>query len=158
MIDNYKRYQKGFKIEMLFPKRSDGKCSCGCGKKLEGRKKKWFEKSCLRKSLNLFFIIKGDTKIIRQNLFIRDQGYCNNCGVYDDKWQADHITPVFKGGGACSLDNLQTLCQHCHNEKSFYLDRIPNSNNVLTASFNILPPSYDTSRALNERVCENIIG
>lgn len=29
-------------------------------------------------------------------------------------WQADHITPVVEGGGACGLDNLRTLCVPCH--------------------------------------------
>ena len=29
-------------------------------------------------------------------------------------WQADHITPVYKGGGLCDIDNLRTLCTLCH--------------------------------------------
>ncbi|KAK7126664.1 hypothetical protein R3I94_017995 [Phoxinus phoxinus] len=29
-------------------------------------------------------------------------------------WQVDHINPVYRGGGQCSLDNLQTLCTVCH--------------------------------------------
>ncbi|KAM5271128.1 DNA annealing helicase and endonuclease ZRANB3 isoform 2-T5 [Hipposideros larvatus] len=33
-------------------------------------------------------------------------------------WQVDHITPVFSGGGQCSLDNLQTLCTVCHKERT----------------------------------------
>eukprot|EP00201_Polytomella_parva_P015672 CAMPEP_0175059896 /NCGR_PEP_ID=MMETSP0052_2-20121109/12690_1 /TAXON_ID=51329 ORGANISM="Polytomella parva, Strain SAG 63-3" /NCGR_SAMPLE_ID=MMETSP0052_2 /ASSEMBLY_ACC=CAM_ASM_000194 /LENGTH=183 /DNA_ID=CAMNT_0016325503 /DNA_START=118 /DNA_END=665 /DNA_ORIENTATION=+ len=31
-------------------------------------------------------------------------------------WQADHIVPVYQGGGACALDNLRTLCVACHAE------------------------------------------
>lgn len=31
-------------------------------------------------------------------------------------WQADHITPVYKGGGQCDLDNLRTLCTACHRQ------------------------------------------
>ena len=30
-------------------------------------------------------------------------------------WHADHIIPVYEGGGLCSLDNLRTLCVMCHN-------------------------------------------
>lgn len=29
-------------------------------------------------------------------------------------WQADHIVPVFGGGGECDLINLRTLCTCCH--------------------------------------------
>ncbi|XP_078712283.1 DNA annealing helicase and endonuclease ZRANB3 isoform X3 [Lampetra fluviatilis] len=33
-------------------------------------------------------------------------------------WQADHIQPVWNGGGQCHLDNLQTLCTVCHEKKT----------------------------------------
>lgn len=29
-------------------------------------------------------------------------------------WQVDHINPVYKGGGQCTMENLQTLCTACH--------------------------------------------
>ena len=29
-------------------------------------------------------------------------------------WHADHIRPVYKGGGLCQLENLRTLCVPCH--------------------------------------------
>ncbi len=29
-------------------------------------------------------------------------------------WDADHIVPVAEGGGECDLENLRTLCVHCH--------------------------------------------
>ncbi len=29
-------------------------------------------------------------------------------------WDADHIVPVVEGGGECDLDNIRTLCVHCH--------------------------------------------
>ncbi|CAK8565490.1 unnamed protein product [Lathyrus sativus] len=29
-------------------------------------------------------------------------------------WHADHIVPVYKGGGECKLENLRTLCVACH--------------------------------------------
>uniref|UniRef100_A0A0E0LKL3 Helicase ATP-binding domain-containing protein n=1 Tax=Oryza punctata TaxID=4537 RepID=A0A0E0LKL3_ORYPU len=31
-------------------------------------------------------------------------------------WHADHIVPVYKGGGECTLENLRTLCVACHYE------------------------------------------
>ncbi|CAI9111969.1 OLC1v1012325C1 [Oldenlandia corymbosa var. corymbosa] len=29
-------------------------------------------------------------------------------------WHADHIVPVHRGGGECTLENLRTLCVSCH--------------------------------------------
>ncbi|KAJ7564591.1 hypothetical protein O6H91_02G024600 [Diphasiastrum complanatum] len=29
-------------------------------------------------------------------------------------WHADHIVPVFEGGGECNLENMRTLCVACH--------------------------------------------
>lgn len=34
--------------------------------------------------------------------------------VDGNAWHADHIVPVFRGGGACGLENLRTLCAPCH--------------------------------------------
>uniref|UniRef100_A0ACD5UK12 Uncharacterized protein n=1 Tax=Avena sativa TaxID=4498 RepID=A0ACD5UK12_AVESA len=31
-------------------------------------------------------------------------------------WHADHIIPVYKGGGECTLENVRTLCVACHAE------------------------------------------
>lgn len=33
-------------------------------------------------------------------------------------WQADHIVPVYRGGGACDIRNIQTLCWKSHIEKT----------------------------------------
>ena len=33
-------------------------------------------------------------------------------------WQADHILPVWQGGGTCGLENMQTLCASCHSLKT----------------------------------------
>ncbi|KAI3953780.1 hypothetical protein MKW98_017604 [Papaver atlanticum] len=31
-------------------------------------------------------------------------------------WHADHIIPVYRGGGECNLDNMRTLCVACHSD------------------------------------------
>lgn len=31
-------------------------------------------------------------------------------------WHADHLVPVFQGGGECRLDNMRTLCVACHTD------------------------------------------
>jgi hypothetical protein len=33
-------------------------------------------------------------------------------------WDADHIIPVWRGGGLCGLDGYQTLCKPCHAAKT----------------------------------------
>ena len=156
MINQLHRYQTGLKIKDLFPTRKDGLCSCGCGKKLSGRKKRWYSKECSYKALIIFYIVKGDNKAIRDILYSREKGFCRSCGVYDENWQADHIIPVYKGGGACGIENFQTLCSECHKEKTS-LDRIPYSHNVLATSLNVLPPTLDAIGALNDSICKNII-
>ncbi|XP_059444296.1 LOW QUALITY PROTEIN: uncharacterized protein LOC132176179 [Corylus avellana] len=31
-------------------------------------------------------------------------------------WHADHIVPVYRGGGECRLENMRTLCVACHSD------------------------------------------
>ncbi|UZR95305.1 HNH endonuclease [Chondrinema litorale] len=144
-LDNFKRYQNGLTLDTLFPKLM-GVCACGCANKLEGRRKKWYSDECRKKALFEFYIIKGDPTFIRKLLFEIDKGFCRSCGSSDEEWEADHIIPVTLGGGACGLDNYQTLCKHCHIEKS-KLDTIPNSSYVFTSRFNIICNSYYRIRA-----------
>ena len=157
MINQLNRYQTGLKLKDLFPDKEDGTCACGCGKKLTGRKKRWYSKECSQKALITFYIVKGDTKAIRDLLYSKEQGYCRSCGVYDENWHADHIIPVHKGGGACGIENFQTLCTDCHKEKTI-LDRIPDSNNVLATRFDFNPSSGDAFGAFDERVTKDIVG
>ncbi len=117
MINHFLRYQKDLILEYLYPK-LPGICACGCNVILTGRKTKWASRECNDKVYKLFSIIKGNNSTIRKEVFNRDEGFCRNCGVYDHKWEADHILPVHKGGGGCTLENFQTLCYDCHKEKT----------------------------------------
>jgi 5-methylcytosine-specific restriction endonuclease McrA len=119
MIDLFKRYQVGLKLEDIYPLNKDGFCDCGCGKKLEGKKKRWATVDCQDKVVINFWIIKGDSAVIRQSVFQMDLGYCRGCGVLTENWEVDHIIPVFLGGSACGLENLQTLCVDCHKDKTY---------------------------------------
>jgi 5-methylcytosine-specific restriction protein A len=88
--------------------------------------------------------MRTSTSYLRQQVLLRDRGICARCTVdtlqahrllrkargarrerllalwglarLDRKslWDADHIVPVIEGGGECDLDNLRTLCVHCH--------------------------------------------
>lgn len=155
-INTRVRYQKGLTMASLFPSREDGSCACGCGKKLMGQKKRWFNRDCMVDALIQFYIIKGDTSVIRDELFKRESGFCRECGVYDEKWQADHILSVSEGGGACTLDNFQTLCSDCHKAKTKNLYAVPQTRDVLTRRFyNIEFPSH-TFGAANDTFGKNV--
>lgn len=104
----------------LFPT-IEGWCAYKCGTQLIGLRKKWCSQICNRAAYYDFSVIKGNTKIIRELLYQIDQGACRMCGVISKTWQADHIVEVYLGGGACNLNNFQTLCMDCHNKKTHRL-------------------------------------
>ncbi len=56
-------------------------------------------------------------KYLRDKVEERDEGRCAVCGVYDAKWQADHVHEIW-AGGPDDIDNLQTLCRRHHREKT----------------------------------------
>jgi 5-methylcytosine-specific restriction endonuclease McrA len=117
MVDHFKRYQVGLMLVDLYPS-LDSKCACGCGCSLPERKKRWYSNECRDSAYITFAIIKGDVSVIREHLYLIDRGACRSCGLISDDWEADHILPVYMGGGACDISNFQTLCNGCHKEKS----------------------------------------
>jgi len=118
MIDPFSRYQRNFCILEIYPDPVDRVCGCGCERPLTGRKRKWATGACLLSALTVYGIIKGDTFVVRREVYRRDQGFCRHCGALDENWEADHIIPVHKGGGGCDLSNFQTLCKDCHKAKN----------------------------------------
>ena len=120
MINTRNRYQIGLALRDLFPELV-GRCACGCGNDISGRKKKWFSETCRNSAFRKFAIVKGDTSIIREELYLQDKGACRCCGEITKDWEADHILPVSMGGGGCDLSNYQTLCKDCHREKTHKL-------------------------------------
>lgn len=118
MINSYKRYQTGLTLADIYPSR-DGECACGCGRQLGSARKKWHSANCRETAYVNFAIVKGDTSVIREQLYKIDEGACRNCGVITEDWEADHIVPVAEGGSACDISNFQTLCWDCHKEKTY---------------------------------------
>lgn len=118
-LNKYKRYQEDIDLIDYVPD-IPGYCACGCGKKLTGRQKRWASSSCSEKAYAEFAILKGNTTAIRDALFEIDKGFCRLCGAYHEKWEADHIIPVVKGGGGCDITNFQTLCPSCHKAKTYH--------------------------------------
>jgi len=117
VVNQYLRYQRGLTIGQLFPSQN-GLCACGCQRELPKSRKKWHSDTCRNEAYITFAIVKGDTSVIRAQLYLRDHGACRNCGVISDEWHADHIIPVSQGGSACDLSNFQTLCIDCHKDKT----------------------------------------
>ncbi len=55
--------------------------------------------------------------LLRKRVLERDGGVCARCGVYDARWQHDHIQELWEGGKD-TLENSQTLCRRHHLEKT----------------------------------------
>ena len=43
---------------------------------------------------------------------------CKQKGILREMKLADHIIPINQGGAALDINNLQSLCEKCHNRKS----------------------------------------
>lgn len=52
---------------------------------------------------------------IRKTVFTRDNYTCRSCGRKNNL-TVDHIVQLSRGGSN-NLENLQTLCRHCHEQK-----------------------------------------
>lgn len=63
---------------------------------------------------------KRVTKPLREEIMLRDNYTCQNCGKYMPDGvglQIDHIIPIAKGGKSIQ-SNLQVLCSKCNGKKS----------------------------------------
>lgn len=128
-IDPYKRKQ-GISLSKMFPKPTKKICSCGCGKKLTGRRRRWASDECQTFAYHVSCIINGEGAVIRRYLEIYNRQWaCCKCGVMDvyqeykngmivDGIHKDHILAVTNGGGGCWLSNYQLLCIDCHKDKT----------------------------------------
>ena len=123
-MDKFKRYQSGLSVKDLFPIQQNGLCACGCGAVLLGKRTRWASNACEKSAIGQFLVVKGDVQEIRKQLFRRDCGKCAKCGAISGRWDADHILSVSEGGGACDINNFQTLCDKCHKDKTLLLNRM----------------------------------
>jgi 5-methylcytosine-specific restriction endonuclease McrA len=99
----------------MFPK-VDGMCSCGCGKPLTGKQKRWASEPCNTFATDIYFIICGYQGTV-ERFMLRYLGHKCSCGeIYG--LELDHIVPVKHGGGGCWLNNYQWLCAKCHRLKT----------------------------------------
>jgi 5-methylcytosine-specific restriction protein A len=63
-------------------------------------------------------MIRSSPGYARDQVWVRDQGKCQKCGVEDPRWECDHVVPVAEGGGSCGLENLRTLCRPHHRQET----------------------------------------
>jgi 5-methylcytosine-specific restriction endonuclease McrA len=53
-------------------------------------------------------------QVVFENTFHVTESGANIPRLRHHLWEADHIVPVVEGGGECGIDNLRTVCLHCH--------------------------------------------
>lgn len=117
----FKRYNNCY-TEIIFP--TLGKiCSCGCGKELKGRQRRWASESCSSFANAVTQILAGQQPTVSKYIdwYIAgcyDDVPCVMCGDMEESLEYDHIYPVHKGGGLCWLSNYQPLCKSCHKDKT----------------------------------------
>lgn len=119
-INSLSRSQNTLSFATLFPPNEPGLCSCGCGKVLTGRKRRWASVQCTQFALNVWRIIDGQTDTIKYflNLYYKGTRRCNSCNKGRMRFELDHKIPVHAGGGGCWLNNYQRLCKQCHKRKT----------------------------------------
>ena len=113
LIDRYSRTQSRLNLEIMFPKRTDGLCRCGCGNKA---KRLWHSKHCSNFALSIYYIIAYGTAQARPYIETYHGAHCAKCG--GSGCEIDHIIPVKHGGGGCWLSNFIPLCSTCHKDKT----------------------------------------
>ena len=113
LIDPYKRIQSNLNSEVMFPKRNDGICRCGCGQE---SKRMWATQNCSSFAYKIYFIIAYGTAEGRKFVETYYGKDCVNCG--ESGCDIDHIIPVKHGGGGCWLSNFVPLCKKCHKDKT----------------------------------------
>ena len=79
-----------------------------CARRVAVMRSKTSRRRYILKS-NKKFSDRGNGKLL--DLFVRTawEGHA---------WHFDHIKPVYKGGGECTVDNGQTLCVLCHKQRT----------------------------------------
>lgn len=115
-LDPYKRIHS-IPIGDIFPDFKNGLCGCGCGKKLEGRYKRWADHHCSSFSFAVRSIICNIHQIPSFYIGKYYGDECIECKT-DANLQLDHIIPIKHGGGGSWLRNYQWLCHDCHVDKT----------------------------------------
>lgn len=120
--------QRRFKKSQPPRKDSEGRPLCRhCGEVVRPPRRTFCDDECVH-----HYLLQHRNSYLRSCVRYRDRGVCSICGIDTrnhvtlgplarkrlssnrSPWDADHILPVVLGGGACSLENVRTLCVDCH--------------------------------------------
>ena len=110
------RYQN-ISMNLLFPKRNDGICCCGCGMALAGRRTRYATDDCQRYCESVWGIISGHMGYISGYVMGMYNNKCAKCEETCDL-EIDHEVEVCDGGARGWLSNYRPLCKSCHREKT----------------------------------------
>ena len=144
-----KRFQE-IRMRDIFPP-MDNLCSCGCGKPLTGKQRRWASPECMNFATQVYYIFKGDKNTIYFYLSLYYGQFCNSCHrsikeIYNqdikdlpdghhlrdiDALYVDHILAIMSGGGGAWLGNYQLLCHKCHTKKT----KTDLKTNVVTSEY-----------------------
>lgn len=114
LINTTERIQSKLSLELLFPKRTDKICRCGCGRPC---KRSWHSEQCSDFAFGVYSIICYGTSRVQPLMNLYHGRECQMCK--DNWWEdIDHIIPVKHGGGGCWLSNYMPLCKQCHKDKT----------------------------------------
>lgn len=111
-IQNWKFRSDGGTIRRATYTRDKGVCA-SCGRD----SRKWMED--LRHEYQRIRSKEGSSaKEVQEKVasLCRKEGIIEG-DFYRTPWEADHIHPVYQGGGMCGPENIQTLCLRCHRRK-----------------------------------------
>ncbi|WP_419842978.1 HNH endonuclease signature motif containing protein [Candidatus Poriferisodalis sp.] len=87
---------------------------------------------------------RAATALQRWALAVRDRG-CIGCGAPPERCRAHHIVE-WQHGGATDLDNLVSVCHHCHHHK-IHRDGFTVERDLATGRYKLQPPASKTSSA-----------
>lgn len=84
-FSHYKRKNTVFS-DIVLPQEDKTICACGCGQKLEGRRRRWATEKCQQFSRYVILILTGDSAWIRIIMSYLFTEKCCVCGITDREY------------------------------------------------------------------------
>jgi 5-methylcytosine-specific restriction endonuclease McrA len=94
----------------------------------------------------------SNIKCNKTNIFARDSGTCQYCGIRAGKMTIDHVVPKSKGGKH-TWDNVVTCCESCNQKKG---SKLLAETGMKLMSFPKAPKSKPINTTLNPEWCKYV--